>query len=73
MMNGDNLHEMSNPVFLKTIKKYFRMLSAAKFTKSAKYYVRTEFKLTSSCIFSNSETLSLIRQYLKDKAIYIAK
>ena len=34
---GDNLHEMSNPVFFeKNIKKYFNMLSAENFTQSAK-------------------------------------
>ena len=33
---GDNLHEMSNPVFWEKQKKYFKMLSAENFTQSAK-------------------------------------
>ena len=33
---GDNLHEMSNPVFWEKQEKYFKMLSAENFTQSAK-------------------------------------
>ena len=33
---GDNLHELSNPVFEKNKKKYFKMSSAENFTQSAK-------------------------------------
>ena len=33
---GDNLHEMSNPVFWEKKEKYFKMSSAANFTQSAK-------------------------------------
>ena len=33
---GDNLHEMSNPVFWENKKKYFKMLFAESFTQSAK-------------------------------------
>ena len=32
---GDNLHEMSNPVFWEKQEKYFKMLSAENFTQSA--------------------------------------
>ena len=32
----DNLHEISNPVFLENKKKYFKMSSAENFTQSAK-------------------------------------
>ena len=32
---GDNLHEMSKPVFLEKKKKYFSMSSAENFTQSA--------------------------------------
>ena len=35
--NGDNLHEMSNPIFWKKKKKYFKILSAWNFTQSAKH------------------------------------
>ena len=34
--NGDNLHEMLNPVFWKNKKKYFKMSSAENFTQNAK-------------------------------------
>ena len=34
---GDNLHEMSNPVFWEKYKKYFKMSSAENFTQSAKH------------------------------------
>ena len=33
---GDNLHEMSNPVFWENYEKYLKM-SAENFTKSAKH------------------------------------
>ena len=33
---GNNLHEMSNPVFWERQEKYFNMLSAESFTQSAK-------------------------------------
>ena len=33
---GDNLYEMSNPVSWETQEKYFKMLSARIFTRSAK-------------------------------------
>ena len=33
---GDNLHEMSNPVFWEKYEKYFKMPSAENFTQSAK-------------------------------------
>ena len=33
---GDNLHEMSNPVFWEKYGKYFKMSSAENFTQSAK-------------------------------------
>ena len=33
---GDNLHEMSNPVFWKKQEKYFKMLSGENFAQSAK-------------------------------------
>ena len=33
---GDNLHEMSNPVFLEKQEKYFKMLSTENFTQGAK-------------------------------------
>ena len=33
---GDNLHEMSKPVFLENWKKYFSISSAENFTQSAK-------------------------------------
>ena len=33
---GDNLHEMSNPVFLGKKEKHFKMSSAEIFTQSAK-------------------------------------
>ena len=35
--NGDNLHEMSNPIFWEIYKKCFNMSSAEKFTQSAKH------------------------------------
>ena len=36
---GDNLHEMSYPVFWeKNKKKYFKMSSAENFTQSAKHW-----------------------------------
>ena len=36
-MQGDNLHEMSNPVFWEKLKKkYLKMSSAENFTHSAK-------------------------------------
>ena len=35
--NGENLHEMSNPVFGEKRKKYFNISSADYFTWSAKY------------------------------------
>ena len=35
--NGDNLHEMSNPVFWEKIRKYFNMSSTKNFTQSAKH------------------------------------
>ena len=36
---GDNLHEMSKPIFWKKkIEKYFQMLSAKIFTQFAKHY-----------------------------------
>ena len=35
--NGDNLHEMSKPVFLEKLEEYFSMLSAENSTKSAKH------------------------------------
>ena len=34
---GDNLHEMSNPVFWENKKKYFQMSSAEKFIQNAKH------------------------------------
>ena len=34
--SGDNLHEMSNPVFLEKLEKYFKMSSAENSTQSAK-------------------------------------
>ena len=34
---GDNLHEMSNPVFWGKKDKYFKLLSAENFTQSAKH------------------------------------
>ena len=34
---GDNLHEMSNPVFWEIYKKYFNMSSAENFIQSAKH------------------------------------
>ena len=34
---GDNLHEMSKPVFWANKKKYFSMLSAENFIQSAKH------------------------------------
>ena len=34
--NGDNLHEMSNPVFWENKEKYFHMFSAQTFTQSVK-------------------------------------
>ena len=34
--NGENLHEMSNPVFWKKLEKYFKMSSAEIFTQRAK-------------------------------------
>ena len=34
--NGDNLHEMSNPVSLGKQEKYFKMSSGENFTQSAK-------------------------------------
>ena len=33
--SGDNLHEMSDPVFWENKKKYFNMLSAEIFTQHA--------------------------------------
>ena len=33
---GDNLHEMSKPVFWEKYEKYFNMSSAVNFTQSAK-------------------------------------
>ena len=33
---GDNLHEMSKPVFWEKQEKYFKMLSAENFTQRAK-------------------------------------
>ena len=36
--NGDNLHEMSNPVFWERQEKYFNMSSAENFSQSAKHY-----------------------------------
>ena len=33
---GDNLHEMSKPIFWKKIRKYFKILSAEVFTQNAK-------------------------------------
>ena len=35
--NGDNLHEMSKPVFLENQIKYFKMVSAENFTQHAKF------------------------------------
>ena len=35
--NGDNLQEMSNPVFWEKQAKYFKMLSAEIFTQRAKH------------------------------------
>ena len=37
METGDNLHEMTNPVFWNDKKKYFEMSSAEKISKSAKH------------------------------------
>ena len=34
--NGDNLHEMSNPVFSEKYEKYFKMSSAENFSQRAK-------------------------------------
>ena len=34
--NGDNWHEISNPVFWEKYEKYFDMLFAETFTQSAK-------------------------------------
>ena len=34
--SGDNLHEMSKPVFWETYKKYFNISAAENFTQSAK-------------------------------------
>ena len=34
--NGDNLHEMSKPVFWEESEKYFNISSAGNFTQSAK-------------------------------------
>ena len=36
---GDNLHEMSNPVFW---EKYFKMLSTENFTQSANWSVKVQ-------------------------------
>ena len=33
---GDNLHEMSSPVFWEKSEKYFKMSSAENFTQTAK-------------------------------------
>ena len=33
---GDNLHEMSNPVFWEKLEKYFKMMSAENFSQCAK-------------------------------------
>ena len=35
--NGDNLNEMSNPVFWESQENYFNMLPAENFTQSAKH------------------------------------
>ena len=35
---GDNLHEMSKPVFWERLEKYFNVLSAENFSQSAKCY-----------------------------------
>ena len=34
---GDNLHEMSKPIFWEKYEKYFKMLSAEIFTQNAKH------------------------------------
>ena len=37
---GDNLHEMSKPVFWEKKEKYFKLSSAEIFTQSAKVFVQ---------------------------------
>ena len=37
VLNGGNLHEMSNPVFWEKQEKYFKMSSAEFFTQDAKH------------------------------------
>ena len=37
MQIADNLHEMSNPVFLEKLKKYFKIASAEIFIQSAEH------------------------------------
>ena len=49
--NGDNLHEMSNPIFWKK-QKYFDVLSAENFTQSARLNRQSHF------------TTSIVRFYL---------
>ena len=42
--NGDNLHEMSNPIFREKQEKYFKLVSAENFTQSVKSYLSMKCK-----------------------------
>ena len=57
---GDNLHEISNPVFKVKYEKYSKMLSAENFTHSAKAF-SLMVKICQTCC--HSLNLAIITAY----------